>query len=133
MRALRTGSTSATGAAALSGCTLQLSSSFAAVSSALSSRMCPSTSSTSLSNSSAGLPEVHSGTERPTRSFGRAVVRRRLAIRTEDAFRLLQMHPHIMLRRVTGHRLLEFGLPRESQNTARETRARFEYQDACVV
>ncbi|HUZ55355.1 MAG TPA: dsDNA nuclease domain-containing protein [Streptosporangiaceae bacterium] len=34
---------------------------------------------------------------------------------------------------MTGLPWLEQGLPRDPRNTARETRARFEYQDACVV
>lgn len=34
---------------------------------------------------------------------------------------------------MTGLSWPEFGLPRDLRNTARETRARFEYQDACVV
>lgn len=38
-----------------------------------------------------------------------------------------------MLPLVTGLPWHEFGLPRDLRNTARETRARFEYQDACVV
>jgi tetratricopeptide (TPR) repeat protein len=38
-----------------------------------------------------------------------------------------------MLRAVAGHSRLTIGLPRDPRNTARETRARFEYQDACVV
>jgi tetratricopeptide (TPR) repeat protein len=38
-----------------------------------------------------------------------------------------------MLCAVAGHPLLRRDLPRDTRNTARETRARFEYQDACVV
>jgi len=38
-----------------------------------------------------------------------------------------------MLRAVTGLPWFERDLPRDLRNTARETRARFEYQDACVV
>ena len=38
-----------------------------------------------------------------------------------------------MLPLVTGLPWHELGLPRDLRNTARETRARFEYQDSCVV
>ena len=38
-----------------------------------------------------------------------------------------------MLRDMAGRPRLREGLPRDPRNTARETRARFEYQDACVV
>src|SRR5258707_190225 len=60
-------------------------------------------------------------------------MRTRLAIGSSEAFLLVTAHAHIMLRAVTRHRWLEHGPPRDLQNTARETRARFEYQDACVV
>ena len=46
---------------------------------------------------------------------------------------LVIAHPAIMLRAVAGHPRLGLSLPRDMRNTAPETRARFEYQDACVV
>lgn len=45
----------------------------------------------------------------------------------------MRAHPVIMLFAVAGHPQLRQDLPRDTRNTARETRARFEYQDACVV
>lgn len=46
---------------------------------------------------------------------------------------LAAAHPRTIVRVVSGLPWPERGLPRDLRNTARETRARFEYQDACVV
>src|SRR6202034_1243611 len=83
-------------------------------------------------NTSAGSVRSRRGVN-SRRSWRRALARARLLIRVPGGYRLVAAHPYIMLPPVTGLPWAEQDLPRDTRNTARETRARFEYQDACVV